>query len=69
MAATGSVPFKRGDEVEVFLIVNAAADLGLVDFHDRRPLVLVPAAAREWMKQYIVGKEADCLHILSKIIF
>ncbi len=34
-----------------FLIVTAAADKGLVDIHDRRPLVLVPDAAREWMKQ------------------
>lgn len=58
MAAIGSVPFERGDEVEGFLIVTAAADQGLVDIHDRRPLVLVPEAAREWMRQDIGGKEA-----------
>ncbi len=46
MAAIGSVPFERGDEAEGFLIVTAAADQGLVDIHDRRPLVLVPEAAR-----------------------
>jgi putative SOS response-associated peptidase YedK len=40
------------------LIVTAAADQGLVDIHDRRPLVLVPEAAREWMRQDIGGKEA-----------
>jgi putative SOS response-associated peptidase YedK len=34
-----------------FLIVTAAADQGLVDIHDRRPLVLTPEAAREWMRQ------------------
>ncbi len=51
MAAIGSTPFERGDEAEGFLIVTAAADKGLVDIHDRRPLVLVPDAAREWMRQ------------------
>jgi putative SOS response-associated peptidase YedK len=32
---------------EGFLLVTAAADRGLVDIHDRRPLVLAPEAARE----------------------
>ncbi|VYU38824.1 Putative SOS response-associated peptidase YedK [Klebsiella oxytoca] len=49
--------------------MTAAAHKGLVDIHDRLPLVLVPEAAREWVKQDTGGKEADCLHILSKIIF
>lgn len=30
----------------------------MVDIHDRRPLVLSPEAAREWMRQDIGGKEA-----------
>ncbi|MBW6090625.1 SOS response-associated peptidase family protein [Escherichia coli] len=42
-----------------FLIVTAAADRGLVDIHDRRPLVLSPEAAQEWMRQEIGGKEAS----------
>lgn len=58
MAAIGSTPFERGDEAEGFLIVTAAADKGLVDIHDRRPLVLSPDAAREWMRQDGGGKEA-----------
>lgn len=45
MASIGSTPFERGDEAEGFLIVTAAADKGLVDVHDRRPLVLVSVAA------------------------
>lgn len=54
LAAIGSTPFERGDEAEGFLIVTAAADQGLVDIHDRRPLVLSPEscaemdAARDW---------------------
>ncbi|MCC3264157.1 DNA breaking-rejoining protein, partial [Paenibacillus polymyxa] len=34
-------------------------DKGLVDIHDRRPLVLSPEAAREWMRQDVGGKEAE----------
>lgn len=59
MAAIGSTPFERGDDAEGFLIVTSAADKGLVDIHDRRPLVLSPEAAREWMRQGIGGKEAE----------
>jgi putative SOS response-associated peptidase YedK len=59
MAVIGSVPFERGDEAEGFLIVAGAADQGPVDIHDRRPLVLAPEAAREWMRQDIGGKEAE----------
>ena len=58
MACIGSTPFERGDEAEGFLIVTSAADKGMVDIHDRRPLVLTPEAAREWMRQDIGGKEA-----------
>ncbi len=39
--------------------MTAAADQGLVDIHDRRPLVLSTEAAREWMRQDIGGKEAE----------
>jgi len=41
------------------LIVTTAADKGLVEIHDRRPLVLSPEAAREWMRQDVGGKEAE----------
>ncbi|SFQ97871.1 Putative SOS response-associated peptidase YedK [Enterobacter sp. kpr-6] len=59
MAAIGSTPFERGDEAEGFLIVTAAADKGLVDIHDRRPLVLTPEAAREWLHQETRGVDAE----------
>ncbi|MNT90342.1 putative SOS response-associated peptidase YedK [compost metagenome] len=59
MAAIGSTPFERGDAAEGFLIVTAAADKGLVDIHDRRPLVLTPQAARDWMRETVSGKEAE----------
>ncbi|EJM8988456.1 SOS response-associated peptidase family protein, partial [Salmonella enterica] len=53
MAAIGSTPFERGDEAEGFLIVTSAADKGLVDIHDRRPLALTPETARVWMRQFL----------------
>ena len=59
MAAIGSTPFERGDEAEGFLILTSAADKGLVDIHDRSPLVLSPEAAREWMRLDLGGKEAE----------
>ena len=59
MAAIGSTPFERNDEAEGFLIVTSAANEGLVDIHDRRPLVLSPEAAREWMRQDVGGKEVQ----------
>lgn len=39
--------------------MTAAAVQGLVDIHDRRPLVLSTEAAREWIRQDIGGKEAE----------
>lgn len=59
MVAIGSIPFEREDKDEGFLIVTSAADKGLVDIHDRRPLALTPDAAREWMRQDVGGKEAE----------
>lgn len=32
-----------------FTIITAAADTGLLDIHDRRPVVLVPERAAEWL--------------------
>jgi len=32
-----------------FVIITAASDQGMLDIHDRRPLVLTPELAREWM--------------------
>ncbi len=39
--------------------MTSTVDKGLVDIHDRRPLVLSPEVAREWMRQDIGGKEAE----------
>lgn len=36
-------------EHDGFVIVTAAADQGLIDIHDRKPLTLSPELAREWL--------------------
>lgn len=37
------------DDRDGFVVITAAADQGLVDIHDRKPLVLTPQVAREWL--------------------
>lgn len=36
-------------EQDGFVIITAAADQGLIDIHDRKPLVFTPEAAKEWL--------------------
>ncbi|MFK3768173.1 SOS response-associated peptidase family protein [Pseudomonas putida] len=37
------------NERDGFVIITATADEGLIDIHDRKPLVLTPELAREWI--------------------
>lgn len=49
-AALGQVrPSLEPDERDGFVIITAASDAGMLDIHDRRPLVLTPELAREWV--------------------
>ncbi|AXU98014.1 hypothetical protein CI789_22655 (plasmid) [Erwinia persicina] len=52
-AAIGHAPYRTGtlqdESREGFVIVTAASDRGLVDIHDRMPLVLTPPSALEWL--------------------
>lgn len=47
------------DERDGFVIITAAADEGLVDIHDRKPLVLTPAAAKEWLDPHTQTARAE----------
>jgi putative SOS response-associated peptidase YedK len=55
--------FHRSDQHEHdddgFVIITAAADAGMIDIHDRRPLVLPPEAAREWMQPDLSPERAN----------
>ena len=60
-AALGHPPFDRDDAAHGLVIVTAASDKGLVDIHDRMPLVLEPEAAREWLHSDTTLARANAL--------
>ncbi|MBC3467202.1 SOS response-associated peptidase family protein [Pseudomonas sp. RW10S2] len=47
------------DDRDGFVIITASADEGLVDIHDRKPLVLTPAIAREWLTPATTAARAE----------
>lgn len=60
-AAIGHVPLDKNDPSHGFVIVTAASDSGLVDIHDRMPLVLSPEKALEWLDPDTSSEEAYML--------
>jgi len=48
-AAIGRQPYGQDHGKEGFVIVTSASNQGMVDIHDRRPLVITPDAVREWL--------------------
>jgi len=46
-------------EGDGFVIITAASDSGMVDIHDRRPLVLTPEHAREWLDPDLPPERAE----------
>lgn len=46
-------------EGDGFVIITAASDQGMVDTHDRRPLVLSPEHAREWIDPGLTAAQAE----------
>ena len=46
-------------EGDGFVIITAASDQGMVDIHDRRPVVFSPEHAREWMGSNLDRKVAE----------
>ena len=58
-AAIGKAPFDTQHGHEGFLIVTAASNKGMVDIHDRRPLVLSADAVAEWLSEETSPKRAE----------
>ncbi|HCF4722402.1 TPA: SOS response-associated peptidase family protein [Pseudomonas aeruginosa] len=48
-----------------FVIITADADGGLVDIHDRRPVVLPPELAREWIDPATTPERAEQIVLLQ----
>lgn len=46
------------DERDGFVVITAAADEGMVDIHDRKPLVLRPEVACEWLDPDLPAERA-----------
>jgi len=46
-------------EGDGFVIITAASDQGMVDIHDRRPLVLSPKHAKEWIDPNLAPARAE----------
>lgn len=58
-AAIGKAPYDDPHGHEGFLIVTAASQKGMVDIHDRRPLVLIADAVREWLSEGTPPERAE----------
>ena len=62
LAAISNVrPDRENPEGSGFVIVTAAADAGMVDIHDRRPVVLAPEDACLWMDPDLPAEQAEHL--------
>jgi len=48
-------------EGDGFVIITAASDQGMVDIHDRRPLVLSSENAREWINPATTDARAETI--------
>nr|WP_026075719.1 SOS response-associated peptidase family protein [Noviherbaspirillum massiliense] len=60
-ALTSYRPGKEPDENTGFVIVTAAAEGGMVDVHDRRPVVFSPEDAALWMDNELPPEQAEYL--------
>jgi putative SOS response-associated peptidase YedK len=60
-AITNFRPDRENPEGTGLVIVTAPADAGMVDVHDRRPLVLAPEDARMWMDPALPAEQAEQL--------
>lgn len=58
-AAIGRAPYGQEHGHEGFVIVTSASNKGMVDIHDRRPLVLTADAVREWLSAETTPERAQ----------
>ena len=60
-AITNWLPYKESPAGTGFVIITAAAEGGLVDLHDRRPVVFSAFDALKWLNNKLDGGEAESL--------
>ncbi|MEA9997033.1 SOS response-associated peptidase family protein [Pseudomonas sp. 10B1] len=64
-AAIGQFPVDESREDDGFVIITADAEGGMVDVHDRRPVVLSPELAREWLDPATPKERAEQMALLQ----
>lgn len=64
-AASGKALFSQDHGHEGFIIVTAGSNQGMVDIHDRRPLVLQPESDFKWHK---VDNAVRNIHNQGKVL-
>ncbi|MEG9557930.1 SOS response-associated peptidase [Pseudomonas aeruginosa] len=66
-AAIGQFPGLDDEQAEQhgFVIITADAEGGMVDIHDRRPVVLPPDLAREWLDPATPPERADQIVLMQ----
>lgn len=72
MAAIGHAPFDTDHGQEGFVIVTASSNQGMIDIHDRRPLVFYTQSALRWINEKTSPEEAADLagkHALPESAF
>lgn len=52
---------KLGDTTNGFAIITSASDQGMVDIHDRMPVVLPPDTVNQWLTQGMTPERAENL--------
>jgi putative SOS response-associated peptidase YedK len=55
-------------EGDGFVIITDASDAGMVDIHDRRPVVLSPEDAREWLEPGLSSERVMALALHSRAV-
>ena len=60
-AGIADIPQDGEEGAGGFAIITAASDEGMVDIHDRRPVVLPPEIAREWLETGLAPERAEDL--------
>jgi putative SOS response-associated peptidase YedK len=56
-------PGPEADQPLGFLIITGSSDAGMLDIHDRRPVVLSPELAREWLAPGLTKEHAKAIAI------
>ncbi|MEB0039828.1 MULTISPECIES: SOS response-associated peptidase family protein [unclassified Pseudomonas] len=64
-ASIGQFPAEEARDDDGFVIITADSEGGMVDVHDRRPVVMSPELAREWLDPATPKERAEQMALLK----